>query len=91
MSNHAHPVNGTQNHDNVMAEKPAKIAKEPTVTQPMAHEPNPIQKYNGLSNGTANYASYSMNQRKALQFFKSFNITADLDTGRRLAVTYKYP
>ena len=91
MSNHAHAVNGSQNHDNVKAEKPARLAKEPTVTQPMAYESNPIQKRNGLSNGTANHASYSMNQRKALHFFKLFNSTADLDIGRRLSITYKHP
>ena len=91
MSNHTHAVNGSQNHDNVKTEKPARLAKEPTVTQPMAYGPNPIQKRNGLSNGTANHASYSMNQRKALHFFKLFNITADLDIGRRLSIIYQYP
>ena len=87
MSNHAHVVNGSQNHDSVKAEKPARIAKEPTVPQSMAYEPNPIQRQNGSSSGTTNY---SMNQRKALHFFKVFNITADLDD-RRLPITYKCP
>ena len=89
MSNHAHAVSGSQNHDNVKAEKPTGIAKEPTVTQPMAYEPNPIQKHNGVSNGTTNHTSYSMNQRKALHFFKVFKISADLDIGRRLSIIYK--
>ena len=91
MSNHTHAVNGSQNHDSVKAEKPARIAKEPAATQSMAYEPNPIQKHNGSSSGTTNHTSYSMNQRKTLYSLKVFNITTDLDIGRRLSIIFKYP
>lgn len=61
-------VNGSQNYDDIKTEKPAVIAKEPTVAKRMVYEPNQIQKANGLSNGTINHTSYSMNQRKSIYF-----------------------
>ena len=61
-------VNGSQNYDDIKIEKPAVVAKEPTVAKRMVYEPNPIPKANGLSNGTINHTSYSMNQRKTIHF-----------------------
>lgn len=72
-----HAVNGNENNNNAKVEKPTMIAKEPTVAKPMVYEPKPVQKPNGLSNGTTNHTSYSMNQRKTMLFSKLSNTITD--------------
>ena len=65
MAKDAPAVNGHENHDNIKADKPTVVAKEPAVAKPMVYEPGPIRIPNGLSNGTTNY---SMSQREAISF-----------------------
>ena len=89
MSNQAAPVDVSENHSNVKSEKPAMIAKEPTVAKPMAYEPNPIQKSNGLSNGTTNHKSYSLNQRMTSHYLKILNLIADIDLDCRLSLLHE--
>ena len=77
MANDPPAVNGNQNRDTVKAEKPAVIAKEPTVANPMVYEPNPNKKYSGLSNGTTSHSRQSMTRSMTTPPFKVFNLIAD--------------
>lgn len=65
MAKDAPTVNGHESHDNIKADRPTVIAKEPTVAKPMVYEPSPIRIPKGVSNGTT---SYSMSQREAYFF-----------------------
>lgn len=77
MAPNPHAVNGNENNNNAKVEKPTMIAKEPTVAKPMVYEPVPGQKSNGLSSGTTNHTSYSMNQRKTIRISKISKIITD--------------
>ena len=89
MAPNPHAVNGNENNNNAKVEKPTMIAKEPTVAKPMVYEPNPIQKSNGLNNGTTNHTSYNMNQRKTIHFAITSLILSLTQRYFRLAVPYK--
>ena len=90
MANDAPAVNGSQNYENIKTEKPAVIAKEPTVAKRMVYEPNPIQKANGLSNGTTNHTSYSMNQRKTIHFSKPSTLSLTQMFFHRPSIPHEY-
>lgn len=77
MANDAPVVNSSHNHENVNVDKSAVIAKEPKVSKPMAYEPLPVKKPNGLSNGTTNRTSHSMAQRKTIHIPELLTISAD--------------
>lgn len=77
MAKDAPTVNGSQKHENTNVEKPAVIAKEPTVVKPMAYEPDSVKRSNGVHNGATNHTSHSMTQRKTTQSFPSVILVAD--------------
>ena len=77
MASDAPVPNSSHNHDNVKVDKSAVIAKEPKVSKPMAYEPLPVKKPNGLSNGTTNRTSHTMTQRKTIHFPKLLTISDD--------------